>query len=171
MGYPLPAAIGAKLAAPHRQVVAPVGDGDFMMTMQELAMAAQYNVPVLTCVLNNMRWDSIRRLQHDLYGVDKTFFTEFGDGHGGVYSPDFSAIARGFGVWGERVSEPGEIRPALERWQATGRPGLLEVMVNREYRPETGTLPTDAWWDVPVPTYLGEKRDAYTDVRRHERME
>jgi acetolactate synthase-1/2/3 large subunit len=169
MGYPLPAAIGAKLAAPERQVVAAVGDGDFLMTMQELAVAAQYDIPILVCVLNNMRWDSIRRLQRDLFGADKTYFTEFRDRQGSFYSPDYACIARGFGIWGERVSRPDGIRPALERWQASGQPGLLEVLVNLEDRPETGLLPTEAWWDVPVPAYLGERRDAYLKVQRQEK--
>jgi len=168
MGYPLPAAIGAKLAAPERQVVAAVGDGDFMMTMQELAVAAQYEVPILVCVLNNMGWDSIRRLQRDYYGADKTYFTEFHDAQGQVYSPDFAHIAQGFGIWSERVTRPDEIAPALARWQGSGQPGLLEVRVNREDRPETGFVSTPAWWDVPVPTYLREKREAYEAIQQQE---
>ena len=169
MGYPVPAAIGAKLAAPSRQVVAPVGDGDFMMTMQELATAAQYNVPILVCVLNNMRWDSIRRLQYSLYGADKTYFTEFLDEQGGLYTPQFADIARGFGLWAEQVSRPDELQAAFARWEESGRPGLLEVRVNLEDRPETDFIPTDAWWDVPVPSYLTDQRDAYLTIRQNER--
>ena len=169
MGYPVPAAIGAKLAMPTRQVVAPVGDGDFMMTMQELAVAAQYNVPILVCVLNNMRWDSIRRLQYSQYGVDKTYFTQFQDTQGQFYSPRFAEIAQGFGLWSERVSRPDELPSAFGRWEASGRPGLLEVMVNMEDRPETDFVATDAWWDVPVPNYLTDQRASYLHVRRNEK--
>ncbi|GAG47288.1 unnamed protein product, partial [marine sediment metagenome] len=71
MGFTLPAAIGAKLAAPERQVVGVVGDGDFMMTMQELATAVQYKVPVVIAVLNNIGWQSIRDLQIAALGPER----------------------------------------------------------------------------------------------------
>ena len=63
MGWSYPAALGAKLAAPHVPVMALVGDGDFIMTIQELATAVQYNIPVVAVVLNNQGWQAIRDLQ------------------------------------------------------------------------------------------------------------
>ncbi|MHA1651906.1 MAG: thiamine pyrophosphate-dependent enzyme, partial [Candidatus Helarchaeota archaeon] len=86
MGYTLPAAIGAKLAAPDRQVVGMVGDGDFMMTMQELATAVQYQIPILIILVNNMGWVAISDLQRAVYGEDHAYATEFYDKNGKIYS-------------------------------------------------------------------------------------
>ncbi|MGD8684836.1 MAG: thiamine pyrophosphate-binding protein, partial [Chloroflexota bacterium] len=68
MGFTVPGAIGAKLAAPERPVLGFAGDGDFLMTVQELAMAAQYDLDVVYVVVDNAGWQSIRDLQLDVYG-------------------------------------------------------------------------------------------------------
>ena len=70
MGWAFPAALGAKLAAPTRPVVAMAGDGDFLMTFQEIATAVQYNIPVVAIVLNNQGWQAIRDLQIIAFGDD-----------------------------------------------------------------------------------------------------
>ncbi len=71
MGWTVPATLGAKLAAPQRQVVGLVGDGDFLMTAQELATAVQYDIPVVYVVANNIGWIAIRDLQAAVYGEDR----------------------------------------------------------------------------------------------------
>ncbi|MGQ9571791.1 MAG: thiamine pyrophosphate-binding protein, partial [Dehalococcoidia bacterium] len=167
MGFTLPAAIGAKLAAPDRQVVGVVGDGDFMMTMQELATAVQYKVPVVIAVLNNMGWQSIRDLQIATLGPERVLATEFLR-EGEPYSPNFADIAAAFGCHSERIQAGQEVGPALGRAFRSGRPSLIEVLVNRDY-PHSGGLVT-GWWDVPIPAYLKERREAYERERREERL-
>jgi acetolactate synthase-1/2/3 large subunit len=167
MGFTLPAAIGAKLAAPRQQVVGVTGDGDFLMTIQELATAVQFDVPVVVCVLNNMGWQSIRDLQISAFGRERVLATEFTRG-GEPYTPHFADIARAFGCHSQRIDSAAEVGPALARAFDSGRPSVIEVMVNREY-PYSGGLVT-GWWDVPVPAYLKERRETYERERSEERL-
>ncbi len=166
MGWTVPAALGARLAAPERQVLGLVGDGDFLMTVQELATAVQYRLPVVYVVANNAGWIAIRDLQAAVYGEERALGAEFLR-EGAPLSPDLAAIARGFGCYAERISEPAEVRPALERAFAAGGPAVVEVMVERNY-PLSGS-PATGWWDVPVPTYLTERRERYERERAEER--
>jgi acetolactate synthase-1/2/3 large subunit len=168
MGFSVPAAMGAKLAAPERRVVAVPGDGDFMMTMQELATAVQYDIPIVIAVLNNKGWYSIRDLQMAAYGEERGMATEFCKGDGEPYSPRFAEIAREFGARGEHVERPAQVQQALARAFQAGGPALVEVMVSQEY-PVSGGLVT-GWWDVPVPTYLKERRERYLKERSEEQM-
>ena len=168
MGFGLPAAIGAKLAAPDRQVMAIVGDGDFMMTMQELSTAMQLRVPVVAVVANNMGWQAITDLQLAAYGKDKSYATEFLDANDKPYSPDFAAIAKAFGCFSIKASRRLEIAPALKRAFAAKRPAVVEVKVNREY-PDSGS-PAVGWWDVPVPPYIKDKRQRYERDKADEEL-
>jgi acetolactate synthase-1/2/3 large subunit len=153
MGFTLPAAIGAQLAQPDRQVLALCGDGDFLQTMQELSTAAILGVPVCTIVLDNSGWISIKGGQEAHFG--RSTLTDFmRDGR--PYSPDFEAIGRAFGIHAERASSPDEIRPAVERALASG-PSLVHVPVDRDLA-VAGPDKT-GWWDVPVP----EGRPVYED--------
>jgi acetolactate synthase-1/2/3 large subunit len=165
MGWTVPAALGAKLAAPERQVVGLVGDGDFLMTAQDLATAVQYDLPVVYVVANNLGWIAIRDLQAAVYGEERAVGAEFLK-DGTPLSPDLSALARAFGCHAERISAPGEVRPALERAFAAQAPAVVEVMVERTY-PLSGS-PAVGWWDVPVPTYLAEQRARYEQERAEE---
>ncbi len=165
MGWTVPAALGARLAAPGRQVVGLVGDGDFLMTVQELATAVQYNLPVVYIVANNAGWIAIRDLQAAVYGPDRAQGAEFLR-QGEPLSPDLAAVARGFGCHAERIARPDEVRPALERAFASGRPAVVEVLVERTY-PLSGS-PATGWWDVPVPAYLEEQRSRYEQERLEE---
>jgi acetolactate synthase-1/2/3 large subunit len=168
MGFSLPAALGVKLAKPGQAVVALVGDGDFLMTGQELATAVQYNIPVVVIVLNNGGFLSIRDLQHDVYGEARRFATEFRSHSGEIVTPDFKELAKAFGVESTRVSNPGEVAPALAKALASNKIYLLEVMVNRNY-PWSGGKAT-GWWDVPVPEYLKDIRSEYTRARSEEEL-
>ncbi len=165
MGWTVPAALGAKLAAPERQVVGLLGDGDFLMTVQELATAVQYDLPVVYVVANNAGWIAIRDLQAAVYGLERAVGAEFLKDDRPI-SPDLAAIARGFGCYAERVSVPAEVRPALERAFASGQPAVIEVLVERNY-PLSGS-PAVGWWDVPVPTYLSDLRACYERERAEE---
>ncbi|MHB1004520.1 MAG: thiamine pyrophosphate-binding protein [Chloroflexota bacterium] len=168
MGFSLPAAMGAKLALPERQVVAVVGDGDFLMTVQEMATAVQYNIPIVVTVLNNYGWQSIKDLQMAALGPDRVYATEFVDRQGAPVSPDFTALARAFGAYAERIERPEEVRPALARAFAENRPAVVEVIVNREQPYAGGTVA--GWWDVPIPAYLEERRRQYERERSEEAL-
>lgn len=169
MGWTVPAALGARLAAPGRQVLGLVGDGDFLMTMQELATAVQYGLGVVYVVANNAGWIAIRDLQAAVYGPERALGAEFGPGFapgGEALTPDLAAAARAFGCRAERISAPEEVGPALARAFAGGGPAVIEVMVERAY-PLSGS-PAVGWWDVPVPTYLEALRARYERERAEE---
>jgi acetolactate synthase I/II/III large subunit len=168
MGFTLPAAIGVKLARPDRQVVGLVGDGDFLMTMQEMATAVQLGVPAVLVVANNQGWLAIKDLQMDAYGPKRGFATDFTTPDGKVYSPDIAAAAKAFGFQARKVDSRAGIAPAVGRALASGRPALVEVMVHREF-PHSGS-PALGWWDVPVPAYLKERRAAYEKARNEEKL-
>jgi len=127
LGFDLPAAVGAKIAQPDATVVAVMGDGGFGFMVEELAMACQHNVPVIVVIINNGYLSLIRQNQRYAYeyeyAVDLTY-----DGLG----VDFVKLAESFGAYGERVTTPGEIRPAFERAVQSGKPAVLDVVVERE---------------------------------------
>jgi len=153
MGFCVPATIGAKLAFPKRQVVGVMGDGDFLMTCQELATAVQYNIPVVYCLLNNFGWLSIRDLQIHYYGKDRTIATEFNQRQTDkLYNPDFVRMAESFGAYGEKVKEPADVQPALKRAFEANRPAVLEIMTATKFPESEGALA--GWSDFPTPKYI-----------------
>jgi tartronate-semialdehyde synthase len=127
LGFDLPAAIGAKIAQPEATAVAVMGDGGFGFMVEELAMACQHNVPIVVVIINNGYLSLIRQNQRYAYeyeyAVDLTY-----DGLG----VDFVKLAESFGAYGERVTRPEEIRPALERAEGSGKPAVVDVVVERE---------------------------------------
>ena len=159
MGYTLPAAIGAKLGKPKTQVIGLVGDGDFMMTMQELSTAKQLNLNVVLIILNNAGWMAITDLQRDVYGKDHSYATEFTDHNGKPYTPNFADIAKGFGCWAIRTSKVDEIAPNLQQAFSQEGPAVIEIMTSRD--PKFSGSPAWGWWDVPIPSYMEEKRKKY----------
>ncbi len=165
MGFTLPAAIGAQLAHPDRQVLAVCGDGDFLQTMQELSAAAMLDVPVCMIVLDNSGWISIKGGQDAFFG--RTAVTDFVR-RGEPYSPDFEAIGRAFGIHAERAAMPDEVRPAVERALASDGPSLVHIRVARDLA-VAGPDKT-GWWDVPVPEYHPEQRAAQ-DAGRAEQQQ
>jgi tartronate-semialdehyde synthase len=127
LGFDLPAAIGAKVARPDKTAVAVMGDGGFGFMVEELAMAAQHDVPIIVIIVNNGYLSLIRQNQRYAYeyeyGVDLTY-----SGRG----VDFVKLAESFGCYAERVTEPQEIRKAFHRAQVSGRPAVLDIIVERE---------------------------------------
>ncbi|MEX0637162.1 MAG: thiamine pyrophosphate-binding protein [Burkholderiales bacterium] len=132
MGCGLPAAVAAKLAAPQRTVVAITGDGDFLMTGQEFATAAQYGAPVITLVVNNAMYGTIRMHQEREY-PGRISGTE-------LQNPDFAAYARAFGGHGERVESTDQFAPAFERARASGKPALIELRIDPDAITTSTTL-------------------------------
>ena len=165
MGWALPAALGAKLACPDRPVVALLGDGDFMMVMQELATMAQYDTPVVVVLADNAGWMAIKDLQMDVLGEEGTFGNDFTRG-GKPYSPDFVKIAEAFGIQAERISKKEECAAALERALSSGKPYLILADVCREYPYSGGKA--FGWWDVPIPEYDAQRRATYEQARGEE---
>jgi acetolactate synthase I/II/III large subunit len=123
MGYGVPAAIGAKIMAPERTVVCVTGDGDLMMSVQELATAAQYHAGVIFLVLNNAMYGTIRLHQERRFPgrVSGT----------SLVNPDFIALARSFGAMGAHVTDTAQFAPALSEALAYTRerrlPALIEL--------------------------------------------
>jgi acetolactate synthase-1/2/3 large subunit len=149
MGFTLPAAIGAQLAQPERQVLAVCGDGDFLQTMQELQAAVLAGAPVCTVVLDNSGWISIKGGQQGFFG--RTAFTDFITPDGSIYSPDFRAIGAAFGIHSELAERPDEVEPAVRRALGSGGPSLVHVKVDRDLA-VAGPDKT-GWWDAPSPEY------------------
>ncbi|MDQ3870090.1 MAG: thiamine pyrophosphate-binding protein, partial [Chloroflexota bacterium] len=164
MGFTVPAAIGARLGAPERQVVAIAGDGDFLQTMQELATAAMLDVPVCFVVLDNSGWLSIKGGQLNFFG--RTAVTDFLRRDGSVYRPDYRSIGEAFGLHAQHVTRPEEVCPAVAEALAVEGPSLVAVDVAREF-PDAG-LDKTGWWDAPVPEYHPEQRQAQLAGRAEE---
>ena len=164
MGFTLPAALGAQLAAPDRQVLAVCGDGDFLQTMQELAVAAMLDLPVCVVVLDNSGWISIKGGQQAHFG--RTAATDFVRRDGSTYSPDFRAIGTAFGIHADRVTDPEAVCPAVARALASGGPSLVSVAVDRDLA-VAGPDKT-GWWDVPVSEDHPEQRAAHGAGRAEE---
>lgn len=159
MGFTIPGALGAKLAAPSRPVVGFAGDGDFLMTVQELATAAQYRIPVVLVVADNGAWQSIRDLQLSVYGEGRSIAAEFRDGNGEGIAPDITAIARGFGVEAVRVEDEAGVGAAVSAALRRDGPTVIHVPVRRDFPASAGL--TSGWWDVPIPASLTERRRTY----------
>lgn len=158
MGWAVPAAMGAKLAAPNTPVIALLGDGDFMMIMQELSTIAQYNIPIIVILVNNSGWMAIKDLQADVLGTDKTFGNDFMKGDE-VYSPDFISISKAFGINTYNVTNLNDIDGYIKEAIKSGKPAFIKMEVSREY-PYTGGK-AFGWWDVPIPTYDEKRREKY----------
>jgi acetolactate synthase-1/2/3 large subunit len=124
MGFALPAAIGAKFGAPHRPVVAIIGDGGVQMTIQELGTIMQTGVDVKIIILNNQFLGMVRQWQ-ELFHQRRYSFVD-------IQSPDFVTVAAGYRIAGQRVDDRAELRPALEKMLAHPGSFLLEVMVTKE---------------------------------------
>jgi acetolactate synthase-1/2/3 large subunit len=124
MGFGLPAAIGAQVAAPDREVWAVVGDGGFQMTLQELATAVQEDLPVRIAVCNNGYLGMVRQWQ-ELFYEGRYESTR-------LLNPDFVRLAQAYGVRGWRASSPEEAREAVAEARAHPGPALIEFHVAQE---------------------------------------
>ncbi|MBI3456346.1 MAG: thiamine pyrophosphate-binding protein [Candidatus Rokubacteria bacterium] len=118
LGYAVPAAIGAKLARPDQPVLAVAGDGGFLYSVNELATAVKYRLPVVCLVLNDRRYGAIQWLQEALFGRS---------GEADLVNPDFPMLARAFGAEGLRIESLGALGAALEKALAHPGPTLLEL--------------------------------------------
>ena len=122
MGYGVPSGVAAKLVHPDRPVIAFAGDGDFLMTGQELATAAQYDAKVIFIVVNNGMYGTIRMHQERHYPgrVSGT----------SLRNPDFAALARAYGLHGEIVEKTADFADAFERAWNAKTAALLELRID-----------------------------------------
>ena len=165
MGWAMPAALGAKLAKPDAPVIALMGDGDFMMVMQELSTLAQYQIPVVVILANNCGWMAIKDLQTDMLGTERVFGNDWERG-GELYTPDFKSIADGFGIYSQKISKKEQVAEAVKNALERNEPALIEVEVCRE-QPYSGGK-SFGWWDVPIPAYLKDRRAKYEEEIKDE---
>jgi acetolactate synthase-1/2/3 large subunit len=124
MGYGFPAAIAAKAVFPDRTVVCLAGDGDFLMTGQEMATAVGEKLPVVVLVVNNGMYGTIR-MHQERHFPGRVVGTD-------LSNPDFAAYARAFGAHGAVVERTEDFEAAFEAALGAGRPALLELRVDKE---------------------------------------
>ena len=124
MGFALPAALGAKMGAEDREVVAIIGDGGYQMTIQELATIYQNNTAVKIVVLNNEHLGMVRQWQELFF--ERRYASTV------MTNPDFVKIAEGYHLDAERVEQRKDLRSAVERMIASDKPYFLEVRVEKE---------------------------------------
>jgi acetolactate synthase-1/2/3 large subunit len=123
MGYGFPAAMGAQLAFPDRQVVAIVGDGGFQMTLNDLATVAQYRVPVKIAILNNRALGMVRQWQEIFFekrycDIDLNF------------APDFAKLAESYGIRGSKVEHHEDVKEAVREMLSDREPCLVDFWVD-----------------------------------------
>ncbi|MBN1315203.1 MAG: thiamine pyrophosphate-binding protein [Anaerolineales bacterium] len=150
MGWAAGAVMGGKLAAPDRPCVCVCGDGSFSMVPHVMATAVEYDIPAIWVVLNDFAWGAIRGLQKGYFNekVYGTSFVRHKDGK--PYNPDFAMWARACGAEGEQVKQPEDLAPALERAVKSGRPYLVDILID----PDEG-VPFTGTWQMP-PVLQGE---------------
>jgi acetolactate synthase-1/2/3 large subunit len=134
MGFGMPAALGAQLGNPERTVVAICGDGGFQMTLPELATIKRYNLPVKILLIDNQRLGMVRQWQELFY--DRRYaHTDLSD------NPDFTAIARAYGIQAEFAGPDDDLRAALRRFFSEKGPMLLHC----------ACYPTENVWPLIPP--------------------
>jgi acetolactate synthase-1/2/3 large subunit len=122
MGYGVPAAIAAKRMMPECTVIAFAGDGDFLMTGQELATAMQYELPIIIVIADNGMYGTIRMHQERHYPA-RVIGTE-------LKNPDFAALARAYGAYGALVEKTADFTAAFDAALASGKPAVIHLKVD-----------------------------------------
>jgi acetolactate synthase-1/2/3 large subunit len=148
MGFGAPAALGAKIARPDRVVVALVGDGGFGQNPALLATAFERDIAVVWVIMNNYAFGTIAGLEKAHYGT--TYGTVF-EKNGKPYSPDYAAIAKAYGVEGVKINSAAEFKPALERAIKSGKPFVIDVVMQNE------PVPTAGHWNI-MDIYSPDKK-------------
>jgi acetolactate synthase-1/2/3 large subunit len=124
MGFALPAAIGAKMGAPNREVIAVIGDGGYQMTIQELGTILQTKAAVKIVVLNNSFLGMVRQWQELFF--DKRYASTI------MTNPDFVKIAEGYGIEANRVKNRSDLNAAIQKMIASKSSYFLEVVIEKE---------------------------------------
>ena len=120
-------AIGAKLAKKDKPVICINGDGSFMFNVQELETAVRLNLPIIVCVANNCAWGMLKTYQKNSL---KRRYCDVD-----LPAIDYSKIAKGFGCYSEKIENPEDIKPALQRAIDSGKPSVLDISISFESPP------------------------------------
>jgi acetolactate synthase-1/2/3 large subunit len=139
MGFGPAAAIGVKLAQPHRLTIALVGDGGFSTNPSVIATAMEAEAPVIWVVMDNSAFGTIAGLEEMHYGW--SFGCTFRC-NGKPYTVDYAAMARSFGAQGTLIESAGQLGPALRQAIESKRPALIQVPM------ENAPTPTPGHWDI-----------------------
>ncbi len=128
LGWGVPSALGVKLANPKRQVIAFVGDGSFLFSIQSLWTAAKYNIPVIVIVCNNRQYKTVRDACIKYNGISAKTGTFVASD---IKEPDveFCRLAEGFGVWAKKIIHPEQIKSCLTEALSLGKPAVLDVRI------------------------------------------
>jgi len=132
MGYGIPAAVAAKIEHPERLVICFAGDGDFMMSGQELATAAAKGAGIIVILVNNGMYGTIRMHQETSYPGRESATA--------LCNPDFPTLVRAYGGHAERVTRTDQFADAFERATASGGTALIEIVIDPEMISPTSTL-------------------------------
>jgi acetolactate synthase I/II/III large subunit len=132
MGYGVPAGIAAKRMHPGRTVVTVAGDGDFMMTGQELATAAHHGINLIIIIVNNGMFGTIR-MHQEKYFPGRVIATD-------LSNPDFQVLAKAYGAHAELVTKTADFPNAFKRAQDSNKPAIIELTVDPEAITPTATL-------------------------------
>jgi acetolactate synthase-1/2/3 large subunit len=123
LGPGLPFALGAKVAAPEDTVICITGDGAFGIGAMEMDTAVRLDLPIICVIGNDLQWGMIERGQKSAFGEDRLVAATLGD-------RPYDAMVEALGGYGERVEDPDQIRPALERARDSGKPACLNVILD-----------------------------------------
>ena len=123
LGFGFPTALGVKVAHPDKPVVSITGDGGFMFAVQELSIAKQENIALVTLLFNNNAYGNVMRDQKERFGNRVI--------GAALENPDFMALAAAFGVEGHRVASPEVLRPVLAKALTANAPVLIEIEVSQ----------------------------------------
>ena len=119
MGWALPAAVGLKLVYPDRPVVAVTGDGGYMMVVNAISTAVQYDLPIICVVFNNGTLGMVNDHQPEGHKIASEF-----------YPTNNATIAEGMGAWGVQIDDSKDLPDALRAAQASGRPAVIDVIID-----------------------------------------
>jgi acetolactate synthase-1/2/3 large subunit len=155
MGFGVCGVLGAKLARPETTCINVCGDGGFMMMPHAVATAVQYNLPAVWIIMNNYCIGAIRDLQRFYFGgrqigtnFEKYEGTKYHDGE--LWNPDFAGMAKSMGGEGVQITKPADIAPAVENAIKSGKPTVIDVIINRD----TAVPLTTTWQMPPIPPAL-----------------
>jgi acetolactate synthase-1/2/3 large subunit len=133
LGVGIPYALAAKLRYPERQVLTTMGDGSAGLNIMEFNTALRFGLPIVMVVSNDCSWGMIRHSQNAAYGPGRLIGCELGD-------VAYEKVVEALGGYGERVERAAEIRPALERAFASGKPACLNVFTDRDVTTPMGAV-------------------------------
>lgn len=131
IGWSTAAAVGAAIGRPKSKIIALTGDGGFLMTIQSILSAVEYNLPIIWIIINNCGYNALHVFQTAYF--EKSVGSRFEKmGTGELLSPDYTGIAKAFGANGEKVEKPEDIEPSIERALASKEPYVLDFISSSE---------------------------------------